>query len=349
MNYQLELTPITEIWTGNQQRQNSRLLFSGLKGSLRWWYEMLIRGLDCYACDPTEDGRRCERKDFSKEKEREIDAGGSPDKKADITKGLVKGMICPACYLFGCNGWKSRLQFQQLLDSHGQPNTHLEKEKKFVIPLRERWQYGLEEEERYLLAILCEFISCHGSICGRGGRKPSEDHQNHDEKNKKSHSTSHVNYGLCGLAISPGLSEPVDMAKVHRFLAGFSKNKNDQEWPDFRYLWYADACVERLTMNKMVNRGDYAPQSKKYQTSRPDWHPGQEWLGGDIGISKKIFSFHTVDCSLLSPRIWGYCKADPAGPVADPSVKTGLLAKLAAHNIAPAWGEDYLKKKGLIC
>jgi len=55
----IELKTLTPLWTGGVDKTCDRLHETGLIGSLRWWYEALVRGLGGYACDPTSEGR-CE-------------------------------------------------------------------------------------------------------------------------------------------------------------------------------------------------------------------------------------------------------------------------------------------------
>ncbi|MGC8876850.1 type III-B CRISPR module RAMP protein Cmr1 [Thermus sp.] len=54
-----KLKALTDIWTGDEERRGDRLVPTGLMGSLRWWFEVLVRGLGGKACDPTLDGVRC--------------------------------------------------------------------------------------------------------------------------------------------------------------------------------------------------------------------------------------------------------------------------------------------------
>jgi CRISPR-associated protein Cmr1 len=69
----------------------------GLLGSLRWWYEGLIRGHGAYACDPT-DNHRCEYKEDKKD--------GPGARRRAIER------LCPACRLFGCTSWRRRFRFE---------------------------------------------------------------------------------------------------------------------------------------------------------------------------------------------------------------------------------------------
>ena len=81
---EIQLRTLTPLWTGGLDQTADRLHETGLIGSLRWWYEALVRGLGGSACDPTGDGR-CEY---------------NPKNPLPPEKQL-----CPACYLFGCTGW----------------------------------------------------------------------------------------------------------------------------------------------------------------------------------------------------------------------------------------------------
>jgi CRISPR-associated protein Cmr1 len=54
-----KLKALTPIWTGGVNQGADRLIPTGLMGSIRWWFEVLVRGLGGKACDPTVDGVRC--------------------------------------------------------------------------------------------------------------------------------------------------------------------------------------------------------------------------------------------------------------------------------------------------
>ena len=83
---EIKLKTLTPIWTGGVETgQMERLHETGLIGSLRWWYEAIVRGLGGDACDPTT--HACI---YNPEK---------PD------NGL-----CDACQLFGATGWRRRFQ-----------------------------------------------------------------------------------------------------------------------------------------------------------------------------------------------------------------------------------------------
>lgn len=83
----LNLTPLTPIWTGNAEGIRESLRITGLMGSLRWWFEGIVRALGHFACDPT-------TKDACQY---------DPEKKPFHD-------LCPACWLFGTTGWARRFR-----------------------------------------------------------------------------------------------------------------------------------------------------------------------------------------------------------------------------------------------
>lgn len=89
MHVRLEMR--TPLWTGGVGGTYDRVHETGLVGSLRWWYEAVVRGLGHRACDPIEDGCIYER-------------------KAGETHAEAYARLCEACRLFGCTGWKRRLR-----------------------------------------------------------------------------------------------------------------------------------------------------------------------------------------------------------------------------------------------
>jgi len=70
----------TPLWTGGMRQNMSRVLETGILGSLRWWYEAIVRGLGGWACDPTKH-----------------------------TCSSESG-LCDACRMFGSTGWRRRFR-----------------------------------------------------------------------------------------------------------------------------------------------------------------------------------------------------------------------------------------------
>jgi len=104
----LVIKTLTPLWTGGVDQTSDRLHETGLIGSLRWWYEALVRGLGGYACDPTSDqaDSRCS---FDNEAYQKARTSGKSEDEA-IRAGLKK--VCPVCYLFGTTGWARLFQLR---------------------------------------------------------------------------------------------------------------------------------------------------------------------------------------------------------------------------------------------
>ncbi|MGH8072171.1 MAG: type III-B CRISPR module RAMP protein Cmr1 [Candidatus Entotheonellia bacterium] len=88
---------LTPMWTGGTDRNSNRLHEPGLIGSLRWWYEGIVRGLGGRTCDVTADdaSKRCIIK----------------QKKGETSEDAYEG-LCPACRLFGSTGWRRRFRLE---------------------------------------------------------------------------------------------------------------------------------------------------------------------------------------------------------------------------------------------
>jgi len=101
--FTVKIKALTPIWTGDAERKCSVLRETGVIGSLRWWYEVLIRGLGGYACDPTNESKKCnlEQNKFNKA----ISSGKSIQEALDE-------QICPSCQLFGCTGWGRKFRLE---------------------------------------------------------------------------------------------------------------------------------------------------------------------------------------------------------------------------------------------
>jgi len=93
----LKIKTLTPLWTGGSDGKMDRVHETGIIGSIRWWYEVIARGLGYYICDPTSDNR-CKL------------SGKEKDRKERISK------LCPACYLFGTTGWKRMFNLPVTID-----------------------------------------------------------------------------------------------------------------------------------------------------------------------------------------------------------------------------------------
>jgi CRISPR-associated protein Cmr1 len=74
---------ITPLWLGNKNGRNIQTRETGIIGSLRWWYEAVIRGFGGYACDPTQIQSKC-----------------------------TYDSLCDVCKLFGCTGLARKFRLE---------------------------------------------------------------------------------------------------------------------------------------------------------------------------------------------------------------------------------------------
>ncbi len=150
----VRLRTLTPVWTGGVDRDNEVAREHGIVGSLRWWYEALVRGLGGFACDPTS-ADRC-----------------MLDEEAYRSEGLEAGLrhVCPACRLFGCGGWASKFHLL-LTDAEGNPSLSLnDRDIAFQIHFLNRFPW--EDEERWLMNRVFTLIDRYGAIGGRTTLKP---------------------------------------------------------------------------------------------------------------------------------------------------------------------------------
>ena len=62
----VRIRTLTPLWTGGVDGTMDRIHETGIIGSLRWWYEAIVRGLGGEACDPSrhecpkQDGHYCD-------------------------------------------------------------------------------------------------------------------------------------------------------------------------------------------------------------------------------------------------------------------------------------------------
>jgi len=150
------LRTLTPVHTGDVDRRSREVQVSGIRGSIRWWYEALVRGMGGYACDPT--GPDSCRFDYHAYRVR-----------GEVDEGLRD--VCPACRTFGCTGWKSKFHMR-ITDVTGKVgDIRLDRPgMTFVVeflPVKE-----ISQEETWLLSKAMWLISEYGSIGGRTTLKP---------------------------------------------------------------------------------------------------------------------------------------------------------------------------------
>jgi len=348
-----ELRTLTQIWTGGVEGKTDKLHLTGIKGSLRWWYEVLIRGLGYYACDPTDDSpqfpqfKKCEVK-LTKEEKQQIESNPRS------LQGIVKLKICPACYLFGCGGWSGKIILRIT-----EPDSTILKESLFEgkIPFDLHFieKKELEEEENILLNMTLKLILDYGAICGKTVFKPSE----HPHKNSITH---HKDFGIIVERddTSGILAEKIRTENIDNYLRNFKKdgNGNNSDWPDLKNFWFVkDVYINRQGHNQLVDRnintgkynngassdkiffGGFTSLDKEgVQDSVKETIEARENDTNRDTESKKVFSFHGQVSGMT--RCFGYARNETEQEKIKKGVERILNAKGDAYTIYT--GEEVL-------
>ncbi len=100
----INIRTLTPLWTGGLDGTMDRIHETGIIGSLRWWYEAIVRGLGGSACDASE--HTCS---FDMKKYRE-------SKAADECQRLRDAGLCDVCQVFGATGWRRRFRVSIIED-----------------------------------------------------------------------------------------------------------------------------------------------------------------------------------------------------------------------------------------
>lgn len=258
---EIELRTLTPLWTGGVGGTCDRLHETGILGSLRWWYEAIVRGLGGWACDPTDDSQRC------------------PD---------TRGRRCVACELFGCTSWQRKFRLR-VLDSDGALFAKQPGRDGLSSDIRMTWHFlelrPLAEEERWLLYQAIRIAADYGAVGGRTPRKPQE--------NKKVGG----DYGLVVVEGQQGVPE-LTREQVEEYLQHSDFRHpatTNRLWPDLRCFFFVSGqFLWRREINSLIGL------SEDGRDKIADG-PVERELRGDIGVSKKVFSFETTP-----GRLWGY-------------------------------------------
>jgi len=310
--FKVTFKTLTPIWTGNAERKSTQLRETGIIGSLRWWFESLVRGLGGKACDPTSDNRcKLNQEKFQKTL-----------REGKSVQNALSEQICPACQLFGCTGWARKFVLH-VLDKDGTlKTTPIEKDDEVIfefIPLKQ-----IHDEEWALLNLTLHFIARCGALGGKTVFKPS------DEKDRKS-KFHHQDFGLFEI-IDSELNLKIKMFKKED-LKGFVRdmtpkhiNQEGYRWVSIKNFWCVDGkylarqSVNESSFNRVLGR-----KEPKVHSDKDPNDDVSKWLAGQIGESKKIFSFKNP------PRTFGFINPD----IID---FEGIKGRLR-----DAWGEDNWK------
>jgi len=271
------LKALTDLWTGDRSGDGSRLITTGLLGSIRWWFEVLVRGLGGSACDPSNAQARC------------------PDRQ---------GRRCVVCELFGCTSWARKFRFD-VFDAQGYAQQQqIKKDDVFQLaftPLR-----PVQHEEWALLDATIRLIADYAAIGGKTVYKPS------DQSNRQN-AAHHRDYGIVSIEQAADV-EPVGLELLQAYVSDRRWRQvehGDFAWVSLGNFWcIKDKYLTRAgprdcSFNRVLGRKEdksIKPQkANKEQKGRRvvRWSDllvngnddASRWLAGERGESKKVFSF----------------------------------------------------------
>lgn len=266
------LKALTDIWTGDAEGKPGRTITTGLLGSIRWWFEVVVRGLGGSACDPTQ--TECQDRDH-----------------------------CVVCELFGCTGWARKFRFNVLAEDGTTQQHQIKKGQKFLLqftPLR-----PIKDEEWALLDLAIGLIAKYGAIGGKTVYKPS------DEQNRQ-RAPHHSDYGLVKvISQEPAVqSAMLNDLKLKRYVAGPEWRKfehDDFAWASLANFWCVNGRYlarhnqNRSTFNRVIRRPE--PKAQASQRDSDSWIAGRRAGQGRGPESKKVFSLKNP------PRTFGFVQS----------------------------------------
>jgi CRISPR-associated protein Cmr1 len=246
----------TDLWTGDADGKGGRVIPTGLLGAIRWWCEVLVRGLGGAACDPTDKENRC------------------PD----------GDRRCPVCELFGCTGWARKFRFEVIDSARSVLRQEIRKGTGFVLrftPLR-----PMAREEWALLDLTLRLIAGYGAMGGKTVLKPSDDRS-------RANLPHHRDYGLVDIERCP-IIEPVPRGQLESYVRDQRWRRPPEggsAWASLTNFWcvngkyLARQDAARSAFNKILGR-----REQKHQAEAAG-RAVNSWLAGRPGESKKVFSF----------------------------------------------------------
>lgn len=306
-----KLKALTDIWTGDADRKGDRLITTGLLGSIRFWFEVLVRGLGGSACDPSDHANRCPQ--------------DSQKKSTD------DGHHCVVCELFGCTGWARKFRFQ-VLDENGNVEQNRIKKDQTVrlvfIELR-----PIRPEEWALLDLTLRLIADYGAIGGHIVFKPTNELNRQNEFHHKDFGLIQVESAIPRVHACTGneLRQYVNHVRWRRVNHdGFAWASLDNFWcVKGRYLARKDPNVS--SYNYVIGR----PEPKNQSSQGDSWIAGRRPnpAQGILSESKKVFSFKDPE---KARRTFGFVESEEGFAQVREKLE-GLKSRAGNRESDPGW------------
>ncbi len=266
---------LTDLWTGDLNGKSEHLITTGLLGSIRWWFEVLVRGLGGSACDPTD--TKCEGRNH-----------------------------CVVCELFGCTGWARKFRFEVLdkdcnireTRNNARTNISPQIKKDDEFSLRFTALRPICNEEWTLLDATLRLIAEYGAIGGKTVFKPTDE----SDRASKLH---HKDNGLVQM-VAPKQFTETRRDDLGKYLSKWRKiDDGDFAWASLQHFW----CVKgkylgrkdnnKSTFNQVLGHQEAKNQAQQLAARNDEI---SQWLAGSHQESKKVFSFKN------HPRTFGFVK-----------------------------------------
>jgi len=249
------LKALTDLWTGDVNGKTDRLITTGLLGSIRWWFEVLVRGLNGSACDPTD--TKCEDRNH-----------------------------CVVCELFGCTGWARKFKFEVLDEKNDIKTDQIKQNQAFSLrftPLR-----PICGEEWALVDATLRLVVEYGAIGGKTVFKPT------DESSRAS-KLHHKDYGLVQMVTSRQFAETRRDDLEKHLSKWRKLNHGEFAWASLRHFWcvkgkyLARPDGNASSFNRVIGR----PEPKQQSGQNDSWSAGRrpDRRNNIEAESKKVFSF----------------------------------------------------------
>lgn len=270
---------LTDLWTGSVKLEEEngqlkemtvpdRLITIGLLGSIRWWFEVLVRGLGGGACDPSD--TRC-----------------------------VDRNHCVVCELFGCTGWARKFRLE-VKEQNGQARTTQIKKGKDddSFSLRFTQMRPIRAEEWTLLDATLHLIAEYGAIGGKTVFKPTDETDRADKR-------WHKDYGLVQMT-TPTQFDRIGRGDLSTYVSASRWRKvadGDFAWASLQHFWCVNGKYlgrqsnNNSTFNRVIGRNETKNQGQQLANGNDRI---AAWLAGSQQMSKKIFSFKNP------PRTFGF-------------------------------------------
>ena len=284
---ELKIRTVTPLWTGDVDRECKGIKETGIIGSLRWWYEALVRGLGGYACDPTS-AIKCELKQ---------DTFNNAIKSGKSIQEALDEQLCPACQLFGCTGWrkKFRLETGGLNDDDFIPgkrqNSGLKAGKDFSLTFTLLSE--IRPEEKWLFKITLWIIENYGAVGGRTTWKPN--------------SSWGTDYGLIEISDYDGIMKWDSESTKEKVVNWLKIKEDNNQWFDFKWYWIIEGhYLNKDQMNNLLKL-DRVDRKRVIPERGNENDEFLNFLRGKQGVSKKIFSFD-AKYNNPEPFVFGYVR-----------------------------------------